>query len=82
MVREFRSEDVGKRVISAEGRRVGTVVKISGGTAHVKPVLDLSESIRQKLGWTGEGQETYRLRKRAVEEITDEKIRLKATAAV
>ena len=82
MVREFRSEDVGKRVVSAEGHRVGTVVKISGGAAHVRPALDISVRIREKLDWTGAGRDTYPLRRRMVAEITDEKIRLRAAPAV
>lgn len=77
MSREFRSEDVGKRVVSAEGHRVGTVVRVSGGVAHVKPNLDISHQVRRKLGWTAAGQETYRLRKGAVSEITEERIRLR-----
>lgn len=82
MVREFRSEDVGKRVVSAEGHRVGTVTKVSGGAVHVKPVSGSSSPIRKKLGWAAEGRETYRLRRGAVGEIGDTKIHLRATPAV
>jgi rRNA processing protein Gar1 len=82
MVREFRSEDEGKRVVAAEGRRVGTVVNVSGRVAHVKPVPDLSQQMRQRLGWTVKGQETYRLRRGAVEEMSGETIRLRATPGV
>jgi hypothetical protein len=77
MVRNFRSEDEGKSVVTADGDIVGHVEQTSGSMAHVKTEGGLSQSIRRRLGWTEEGEETYELRKSRVEEITDDEIRLK-----
>jgi hypothetical protein len=78
MVRNFRSGDEGKRVVTADGDEVGSVDRVSGGTARVRPGGDLSRSIRRRLGWTEEDEETYRLQRSKVDVITDDEIRLKA----
>ena len=77
MVRNFRSDDKGKRVLTADGDMVGRVEDASGTTAHIKAEGGLSRSIRRRLGWTEESEETYELRKSNVDEITDDEIRLK-----
>lgn len=77
MVRNFKSEDKGKRVVTADGDMVGTVDRASGSSAHIKPDEDLSRSIRRRLGWTEEGEETYQLQKSKIDSITDDEIRLK-----
>jgi hypothetical protein len=77
MVRNFKSEDEGKSVMTADGDIVGRVEKVSGSTAHVKAEGGLSQSIRRRLGWTEEEEDTYELRKSNVDEITDDGIRLK-----
>lgn len=77
MVRNFESDDAGKRVVTADGDIVGTVDRASGSTAHVRADADLSRSIRRRLGWTEEGEETYRLQKSKVDRITDDEVRLK-----
>jgi hypothetical protein len=76
MVRDFKSEDEGKRVLTADGKMVGRVERVSGSSAHVEPDEDLSRSVRRRLGWTEEGRDTYRLRKANVDSITDDEIRL------
>ncbi|MBX0296253.1 hypothetical protein [Haloarcula nitratireducens] len=78
MVRNFRSEDEGKHVMTADGDMVGTIERASGGTAHVKPDSGLSGSIRRKLGWTDESEETYSLEKANVDKINDDGIHLKS----
>lgn len=77
MVRDFMSEDEGKRVVTADGDTIGMVKSTSGSTAHVTPDEDLSQSIRRRLGWTEEGEETYRLQTSNVDRIDDDEIRLK-----
>lgn len=77
MVRDFKSDDKGKEVMTADGDMVGTIDRASGSTAHVKPDRDLSQSIRRRLGWTEEDQESYRLDKSKVDSITDDEVRLK-----
>jgi hypothetical protein len=77
MVRNFNSEDEGKRVVTADGDMIGTVKQTSGSSAHVEPDENLSSSTRRRLGWTEEGEETYRLKKSNVDRITDDEIHLK-----
>jgi len=78
MVRDFDSSDEGKRVMTADGDVVGTVEMIRGGNAHVKPDTGLSQSMRRRLGWPEQGEDTYRLQKSNVHEITDDGIHLEA----
>jgi len=78
MTRHFESKDEGKSVMTANGDMVGTVEKVSGGAAHVKPDADLSTATRNKLGWTKEGEDVYEIKIQHVEEINDDGIHLKS----
>lgn len=62
--------------MTADGDVVGTVERIRGGDAHVKPDAGLSQSMRRRLGWTKQGEDTYRLQKSNVHEITEDGIHL------
>lgn len=75
MVREFRSEDKGKPVVTADGDMIGTIQRASGSSARLEPDENLSRSIRRRLGWTEE--ETYRLEISKVERTTSDEVRLK-----
>jgi hypothetical protein len=77
MARDFKSSDKGKQVLTADGDMVGTVDRIKGGKAHVKPDDSLSKSTRRKLGWTDEGEDMYALKKSKVDKIDDAGIHLK-----
>jgi len=77
MVRDFQSDDQGKNVMTADGDMVGTVESASGSTAHIKADENLSRSIRRRLGWTEEGEETYALDKSNVDQISGDEIHLK-----
>ena len=77
MVRNFESDDEGKRVVTADGDMIGTVERASGSSAHIKPENNLSRSVRRRLGWSEEGEDTYQLRKSKVNSITDDEIQLK-----
>jgi hypothetical protein len=77
MSREFTSEDEGKDVMTADGHMVGTISRASGSTAEVTPEEDLSQSIRRRLGWTEEGEEsTFELEASNVDRIPDDEVRL------
>lgn len=78
MVRDFTTEDEGKTVVTADGEMVGTIENTAGSTAHVKADGGLARSIRRRLGWTEESEETYELESSNVEEITDDEIKLKS----
>jgi len=77
MTRNFRSEDEGKRVVTADGDEIGTIEKTSGSMAHVKPSENLSQSVRRRLGWAEEGEETYELQTSNVDSIESDHVMLK-----
>lgn len=77
MVRDFEERDEGKRVVTADGEMVGTVEQVQGSRAHVRPGENLARSVRRRLGWSEEDEETYELQKRAVDRIESDEIRLK-----
>lgn len=77
MVREFKSEDKGKKVMTADGDLVGTVEEASETSARVNVDEDLSRSIRRRLGWSEEGEESFELDHSKVERISGDEIRLK-----
>jgi len=64
--------------MTADGDMVGTVESISGNNAHVKPDAGLSKRTRERLGWTEEGEETYRLKHSSVDKIAGGEIHLKS----
>lgn len=77
MVRAFRESDQGMEVVADNGQTVGTVDKIEGDTAHVKPQSGLANSIRQRLGWGDGSDEMYELRHDRVQSFSGNKIHLK-----
>lgn len=74
MDREFESDDEGKRVVTADGDEVGTVETVSGSTAHVKPEGDLSQSVRQRLGWADDDEDVYELESTNVEGVENDRM--------
>jgi len=78
MVRRFKDSDKGKQVMTADGDMVGTVEQISGNDAHVKPDAGLSKNTRERLGWTKQGEDTYRLKHSSVKDISGDEIHLKS----
>ena len=76
MTRSIRTDDEGKRVLTADGDEVGTVDRVDGSTAHVRATDDLSRSVRRRLDWAG-GTDTYELRASAVDAITSDEVWLK-----
>ena len=79
MVRDFRNSDEGKKVMTADGDMVGTVEQIHGDEAHVKPDTGLSQSIRETLGWTAQGEDVYPLKHSSVDQISGDEIHLNST---
>ena len=74
MDREFESDDEGKHVVTADGDEVGTVETVSGSTAHVKPEGDLSQSVRQRLGWADDDEDVYELESANVESVENDRM--------
>jgi sporulation protein YlmC with PRC-barrel domain len=77
MVRNFTSEDEGKPVMTKDGETVGTVAEAAGTELHVEPDTGLSQSIRRRLGWAEQEQDTFSIRQSNVARITDDEIQLK-----
>lgn len=77
MPRDFTSDDEGKSVLTADGDMVGVIEETAGSYAHVKPHDDLSQSIRRRLGWTEEGEDTYRLDKSKISKFSGDEVHLK-----
>lgn len=76
MAQEFQSSDEGKTVKTQDGDDVGTIESAEGNMALVKPESGLTESIRDRLGWTSEDKDEYELDQSKVDEITDDEVRL------
>jgi hypothetical protein len=77
MARDFTAGDKGKKVMTADGDMVGTIERIAGGNAHVKPDTSLSSSIRNRLGWADEDKSTYRLDKSKVDSFSGDEVHLR-----
>ncbi|MDS0475540.1 hypothetical protein [Natrinema sp. 1APR25-10V2] len=71
-------DDVGKRVESADGETLGTVVDVEAETAYVEPEPELTDSIRAVLDWNRDVGETVPLEDDAVGEITADAVRIDA----
>lgn len=63
--------------MTKDGETVGTVEQTMDEELHVKPNSGLSQSVRRRLGWAEEDQDTFSVQKSKVDEITDDGIRLK-----
>lgn len=63
--------------MTKDGETVGTVSKASEMELHVEPQTGLSKSIRRRLGWAEQDQDTFSVSQSNVERITDDEIRLK-----
>lgn len=70
------ADDEGKHVVNANGDRIGRVVAVEHGRAHVDPDPGLTDKIRSKLGWGKKDDENYRLDTDSIDSVTDDEIRL------
>ncbi|MDF9746558.1 hypothetical protein [Natrinema salsiterrestre] len=71
-------DDIGKRVVNANGDEVGMVADVEHGTAHVEPDPGITDSIKATLGWSDSGEDTYPLQDEAVDHVTDDEIHLES----
>ncbi|MDZ5810199.1 hypothetical protein U4E84_02365 [Halorubrum sp. AD140] len=60
-----------------DGDDVGEIESVEGSRANVRPTSSLSESVRQRLGWTGGNDDVYELENSEVGEFTDDAVMLK-----
>ncbi len=77
MPRNVEEEDVGKRVVNADGEKIGVVSGIRGGTAYVDADPGLGDTLRSKLGWQKIDDDDYPLKRDRIARVTDDEIRLK-----
>lgn len=70
-------DDEGKKVVNANGKKVGIVSEVRDGTAYVDPDPGITDSIRSRLGWGDADQDDYRLERNRIGTITDDEIQLK-----
>lgn len=70
-------DDEGKPVVNTEGDKIGRVVEVRSGTAHVDPDPGLTDTIMSKLGWGDSDEDTYRLESSTIDTITDDEIRIR-----
>ena len=75
MSRTLEGSDEGKTVLSADDEQVGTIDQVEHGTAYIDAEEGLLEGLKSMLGDEGDG--IYSLVGTDVEEITDEKVRLR-----
>ncbi|WP_435346367.1 PRC-barrel domain containing protein [Haloarchaeobius sp. HRN-SO-5] len=73
----FTDDDRGKRVVNADGDKIGMISNVQGDVAHVDPDPGITDQIRSKLGWDTAGQEEFRLDQSKVNTITEDEVRLK-----
>ncbi|GAB3041240.1 PRC-barrel domain containing protein [Natronobiforma cellulositropha] len=70
-------DDLGKRVLNADGTEVGRIVHVEPGRAYVDPNPGLLDTLRAKLGWGTVTDTAHPLDDGSVAEITDDAIRLR-----
>ncbi|WP_226039032.1 hypothetical protein [Natrinema sp. DC36] len=71
-------DDVGKSVESADGETLGTVVDADAERAHLDPEPDMTDSIKAVLDWEPETGDVVPLEDDAIDEITDDAVRIRA----
>lgn len=74
---EPTDEDEGKKVVNANGEKIGIVSEVSDGTAMVNPDPGITDTITSKLGWGEADEGDYKLSLNRIHTITDDEIRLK-----
>lgn len=73
---EITTDDEGKRVVSADGEKIGMVTEVRGGMAYVDPDPGMFESVKAKMDWGDAGEDSYPLDGDKIAEVTDDEIRL------
>lgn len=79
MDRKFRDEDRQKRVITSDGKSIGTVRDVKGDRATVDRTDDndsLTDEIKELLGWDDD-DESHELRQEHVDRYDDDQLYLR-----
>ncbi|WP_276254625.1 hypothetical protein [Halomontanus rarus] len=67
-------DEVGKKVVDAEGKELGIVAKVEGDRASVDPNPSVAEHLMAKVGWEGEDEEDYVVTEDMLARVGDEVI--------
>jgi hypothetical protein len=74
---DFSDEQVGKRVVAADGTTLGVVKEVRNGTLYVEVGGDPNPDTIDELGWGGVvNQSVHELRRQFIATITDSAVRL------
>ncbi|WP_440763709.1 hypothetical protein [Natronorubrum sp. DTA7] len=76
MCATFTDDEVSKPIVNDAGEELGVVTSVEGDIAHVRPETDAVDSIKSSIGWDSVAEETQPLSSDAVQEITDDAVRL------
>lgn len=75
--RTITEKDEGKRVVNADGDKIGIVSGVRSGRAYVDPDPGIGDKIRSMLGWENIDEDDHPLDNSKIDSITDDEIRLK-----
>ena len=70
-------EDVGKRVLNADGTGVGHIVAVEKGRGYVDSDRSITDTIKAKLGWGDVTAGAHPLDEGSIAEITDDAVHLR-----
>lgn len=71
MARTLTDDDVGKKVIDAEGKELGIVAKVEHERAAVDPNPSVAEHVMAAIGWEGEDEEDYTVTEDMIDRIDE-----------
>lgn len=74
MAATLTDDEVGKKVVDAEGKELGIVAKVEGNRAFVDPNPSIAEHLMAKVGWEGEDEEDYVVTEDMLARVGDEVI--------
>ncbi|WP_049921920.1 PRC-barrel domain-containing protein [Halopiger djelfimassiliensis] len=80
MCATFTDDDLDKRVENENGDVIGTITEIQGETARIEPRSGVVRSIKAALGWRQSDDETVSIHENAIDEITNDAVRLEGRA--
>lgn len=69
--------DKGKRVVDADGTKIGIVTGVRSGTAYVDLDPGIGDTLMSKLGWENIDEDDYPLNRGDIDMITEEEIKLR-----
>ncbi|WP_394739149.1 hypothetical protein [Natronococcus roseus] len=74
MVATLSDDEVGKKVIDAEGKELGIVAKVEDDRASVDPNPSVAEHLLAKIGVEGEDDEDYLVTESMVDRVDDDTV--------